>query len=103
MYVRPEDEFLHARADASFTWPIENRAVAKDELRPLRLALLFTADAAKAARAELDRVVGNAAAMAPPAPAAAAGRKGAMGPPAPVGGKGKAAAAKGKAAAKGRK
>lgn len=68
VYVRPEDEFLHAVASASFTWPVEGRAVAKDELRPLRLAMVVTAEAAARARRELDRVVGNAAAMAPPPP-----------------------------------
>jgi hypothetical protein len=66
IYVRPEDEFLHAAAAASFTWPIEGKAVAKDELRPMRLALLVGAGAVAGARRELDRVVGNAAAMAPP-------------------------------------
>lgn len=68
VYVRPEDEFLHAQASCSFTWPVEGRAVAKDELRPMRLAMVVTAAGAAAARKELDRVVGNAAAMAPPPP-----------------------------------
>ncbi|GBF97124.1 hypothetical protein Rsub_10135 [Raphidocelis subcapitata] len=86
VYVRPEDEFLHAQAAASFTWRVEGRPVAKDELVPMRLALLFTSEAAARARRELDRVVGNAAGMAPP-PA-----MGALG-----GGKGKG---KGKAAGK---
>ncbi|KAI8463810.1 MAG: p21-C-terminal region-binding protein-domain-containing protein [Monoraphidium minutum] len=76
VYVRPEDEYLHAAAAASFTWPIEGRAVAKDELKPLRLALLVGAGPAASARAQLDRVVGNAAAMGPPPPALAAGRGG---------------------------
>lgn len=66
VYVRPEDEFLHAVAAASCTWPVEGRAVAKDELRPLRLAMVVDARGAAAAKAELDQVVGNAAAMAPP-------------------------------------
>ena len=66
VYARPEDEFLHTQASASFTWPVENRPVAKDELRPLRMAMMFSRDQAAAARRELDRVVGNAAAMAPP-------------------------------------
>ncbi|KIY96067.1 putative Protein BCCIP like protein [Monoraphidium neglectum] len=79
IYVRPEDEFLHKRAAASFTWPIEGRAVPKDELRPMRLAMLVDARAAAEARRELDRVIGNAAGMAPPqlpAPAAGKGKRG---------------------------
>ena len=78
MYVRPEDEFFHAACSASFTWPVEGRPVAKDELQPMRLALLITAERAAGARRELDRVVGNAAAMAPPPalPAAGGGAKG---------------------------
>lgn len=77
VYVRPEDEFLHAQSTASFTWRVEGRPVAKDELAPMRLALLFTSEAAARARKELDRVVGNAAGMAPPPPmAVGAGAKG---------------------------
>lgn len=50
VYVRPEDEFMHRAASLSFTFPVEGRAVGRDELTPLRLALLLPAKAAKGAR-----------------------------------------------------
>lgn len=50
VYVRPEDEFFHKQASASFTFPIEGRAVGKDELQPLRLVLLLPANKVAAAR-----------------------------------------------------
>lgn len=50
VYVRPEDEFFHAQAAAAFTFPVEGRAVGKDELQPLRLVLLLPASKVPAAR-----------------------------------------------------
>lgn len=50
VYVRPEDEFFHQQAAASFTFPVEGRAVGKDELQPLRLVLLLPANQVQAAR-----------------------------------------------------
>lgn len=63
VYVRPEDEFFHQHASASFTFPVEGRAVGKDELQPLRLVMLLPASKVEAARAALDKVVGNMAAQ----------------------------------------
>ncbi|WIA22012.1 hypothetical protein OEZ85_004365 [Tetradesmus obliquus] len=63
VYVRPEDEFFHAQAAAAFTFPVEGRAVGKDELQPLRLVLLLPASKVPAARKALDAVVGNMAAQ----------------------------------------
>lgn len=48
VYVRPEDEYFHKQAAWSCTFPVLNRAVGKDELRPLRLVMLV--DASKARR-----------------------------------------------------
>lgn len=50
VYVRPEDEFLHKHATASYTFPIEGKAVGKDELQPLRLVMLLPANKVAAAR-----------------------------------------------------
>jgi protein BCP1 len=50
VYVRPEDEYFHKHAAASFTFPIEGRAVGKDELQPLRLVMLLPANKVQAAR-----------------------------------------------------
>jgi hypothetical protein len=50
VYVRPEDEFFHKHATASFTFPVEGRAVGKDELQPLRLLMLLPANKVAAAR-----------------------------------------------------
>lgn len=50
VYVRPEDEFFHKHASASFTFPVEGRAVGKDELQPLRLVMLLPASKVEAAR-----------------------------------------------------
>jgi protein BCP1 len=50
VYVRPEDEFFHQHASASFTFPVEGRAVGKDELQPLRLVMLLPASKVAAAR-----------------------------------------------------
>lgn len=63
VYVRPEDEFLHAVATWSATFPVEGRAVGRDELRPARLIMGVTADKVPQARAALDAVVGNVAAQ----------------------------------------
>lgn len=60
VYVRPEDEFLHQHSDWSFTFPIENRPVGKNELQPLRIVMAISAKKVEAARMELDAVVGNA-------------------------------------------
>eukprot|EP00775_Hariotina_reticulata_P001502 gene1502-1840_t len=54
---------LMTRASVAFTFPVEGRAVGKDELRPLRLVLLLPASKVAAARASLDAVVGNMAAQ----------------------------------------
>lgn len=62
VYVRPEDEFLHQHATCSFTFPVEGRAVGKDELLPMRMVLLMPAANMAAARAALERVLPNAAA-----------------------------------------
>eukprot|EP00877_Chromochloris_zofingiensis_P014484 jgi/Chrzof1/928/Cz01g34040.t1 len=62
VYVRPEDEFFHQHCTTSYTFPVEGRPVAKDELQPLRMVMLFSADKVPKARAALDSVVGNAAA-----------------------------------------
>lgn len=40
VYVRPEDEYFHKQAAWSCTFAVTNRAVGKDELRPLRLVML---------------------------------------------------------------
>lgn len=50
VYVRPEDEFLHQQASGSFTFPVEGRAVGKNELQPLRLVMLLPAGQVPAAR-----------------------------------------------------
>jgi protein BCP1 len=50
VYVRPEDEFFHQHAAAAFTFPVEGRAVGKDELQPLRLVMLLPASKVPAAR-----------------------------------------------------
>ena len=50
VYVRPEDEYMHSRAAWSFTFPVENRPVAKDELQPLRLVMLVSAQAVQEAK-----------------------------------------------------
>jgi protein BCP1 len=50
VYVRPEDEFFHKQASVAFTFPVEGRAVGKDELQPLRLVLLLPASKVPAAR-----------------------------------------------------
>jgi hypothetical protein len=50
VYVRPEDEFFHKHASASFTFPVEGRAVGKDELQPQRLVLLLPASKVTSAR-----------------------------------------------------
>lgn len=50
VYARPEDEFYHKHSKWSFTFPITNRLVAKDELQPLRLVMLLSTDEAAAAR-----------------------------------------------------
>ncbi len=50
MYVRPEDEYMHSRCAWSYTFPVENRAVAKDELQPLRLVMLVSAQALQQAK-----------------------------------------------------
>jgi hypothetical protein len=50
VYVRPEDEFFHKHATASFTFPIEGRAVGKDELQPLRMVMLVPANKVDSAR-----------------------------------------------------
>ena len=60
VYLRPEDEFLHRHSDWSFTFPVEGKAVGRDELRPLRMALLVRADKMAAVRRGLDGAVGNA-------------------------------------------
>jgi hypothetical protein len=52
VYVRPEDEFFHQQAAAAFTFPVEGRAVGKDELQPLRLVMLLPANKVPAARCE---------------------------------------------------
>lgn len=62
VYVRPEDEYLHQVCTWSFTFPIEGRPVAKDELRPLRMALLVDARRVAEARQMLDLMIGNMAA-----------------------------------------
>ncbi|KAG1668071.1 hypothetical protein FOA52_010481 [Chlamydomonas sp. UWO 241] len=62
VYLRPEDEFLHAAAEWSFTFPVENRVVGKDDLAPLRMVMLVDAKAVAGVRRELDSVVGNMAA-----------------------------------------
>ena len=49
VYARPEDEFYHKHSQQSFTFSSE-RPVAKNELQPMRLAMLLTADQIKAAR-----------------------------------------------------
>lgn len=41
---------MHARCAWSFTFPVENRPVAKDELQPLRLVMLVSAQAAGEAK-----------------------------------------------------
>eukprot|EP00879_Flechtneria_rotunda_P000963 GHRR01001096.1.p1 GENE.GHRR01001096.1~~GHRR01001096.1.p1 ORF type:complete len:345 (+),score=133.81 GHRR01001096.1:233-1267(+) len=61
VYVRPEDEYFHQQSTISFTFPVEGRAVGKDELQPMRLVLLLPASKVKAARSALDAVVGNMA------------------------------------------
>lgn len=48
----------------SYTFPVEGRPVAKDELRPLRLVMLVEAGRVAEARQMLDLVVGNMAAEA---------------------------------------
>ncbi|KAF6251994.1 p21-C-terminal region-binding protein-domain-containing protein [Scenedesmus sp. NREL 46B-D3] len=63
VFVRPEDEFFHQQAAAAFTFPVEGRAVGKDELQPLRLVMLLPADKVPVARKALDAVVGNMAAQ----------------------------------------
>jgi hypothetical protein len=50
VYVRPEDEFFHQQAAAAFTFPVEGRAVGRDELQPLRLVMLLPASKVPAAR-----------------------------------------------------
>lgn len=61
VYLRPEDEFLHKHSSWSFTFPVEGRAVGKDDLRPLRLVMMVEAGKIQKVRAELDAVVGNMA------------------------------------------
>lgn len=50
VYVRPEDEFFHQHSSASYTFTIEGRAVGKEELQPLRLVMLLSADKVAKAR-----------------------------------------------------
>lgn len=51
MYVRPEDEFFAQHAPAgTATFAVTNRPVAKDELQPLRMALLLPAAKVPVAR-----------------------------------------------------
>jgi hypothetical protein len=50
VYVRPEDEYMHQRCAWSFTFPVENRPVAKDELKPMRLVMLVSAQALQQAK-----------------------------------------------------
>ena len=61
VYLRPEDEFLHKHCSWSFTFPIEGRAVGKEDLKPLRLVMMVEATKITKVRAELDAVVGNMA------------------------------------------
>lgn len=50
VYARPEDEFYHKHCSWSYTFPVSGKVVQKDELQPLRLAMLLTPDQAAAAR-----------------------------------------------------
>lgn len=50
VYVRPDDEFLAKQATASATFAVEGRAVAKDELLPMRMVMLVPAAKLPAAR-----------------------------------------------------
>ena len=50
VYVRPEDEFFHEHASAAFTFPVEGRAVGKDELQPRRMVMILPAEKIAAAR-----------------------------------------------------
>lgn len=59
VYLRPEDEFLHRASEWSFTFPVENRVVGKDDLAPLRLVALVDASRVGKVRRELDKAVGN--------------------------------------------
>lgn len=49
MYARPEDEFYNKHCTDSFTFPT-SRTVEKDELVPLRLVMLLTAQQITTAR-----------------------------------------------------
>ena len=49
VYARPEDEFYNKHCTESFTFST-SRAVEKDELVPLRLVMLLTAEQVAAAR-----------------------------------------------------
>ena len=50
VYARPEDEFYHKHCSWSYTFPVSGKVAQKDELQPLRLAMLLTPDQAAAAR-----------------------------------------------------
>ncbi|KAK9867431.1 hypothetical protein WJX84_011170 [Apatococcus fuscideae] len=59
VFARPEDEYFHKHAEWSFTFPVANRAIEKDELRQLRMVMCLKPAKLRAARRELDEVVGN--------------------------------------------
>lgn len=50
VYARPEDEFYHKHCSWSYTFPVTNKDIAKDELQPLRLVLSITPQQVTAAR-----------------------------------------------------
>mmetsp|Transcript_10457 Transcript_10457/g.18262 ORF Transcript_10457/g.18262 Transcript_10457/m.18262 type:complete len:449 (-) Transcript_10457:272-1618(-) len=82
VFTRPEDEFLHQQCSWHYVFPIEGRPVTQDGLVPHRLVMQVNADKVPAARAALDKVVGNMAAgiqgsasAQVPVPAATSGKQ----------------------------
>jgi protein BCP1 len=55
MYVRAEDEFLHPLAEWAFTFPAKNRAVARGEPAPVRLAMCVKRGDLERARKQLEK------------------------------------------------
>lgn len=50
IYLRPEDQFLHKHSTMSYTFPVPDKSVGRDELQPLRIVMLVGAQEVKAAR-----------------------------------------------------
>ena len=50
IYARPEDEFYHKHCSWSYTFPVTNRDIDKDELQPLRMVLAITPQKVTTAR-----------------------------------------------------